>query len=89
MVLLPYPVSPAVRRVRARRLRQRLQSSSLAEQLEQDLHPFDDWASLRDPLQRRLCRNASLIYSREELRQALLAEYRQLLGHELDGGDDG
>ena len=89
MELLPYPLSPAARRVRGRRLQQRLQNIPLNDLLEEDLRTLLDWEAVRDPLQRRLCRNAGLIYSRAELKHALLAHYQMLLGHAPAGGPHG
>jgi len=86
MELLPYPLSPAARRVRARRLQQRLQADSLETLIDEDLKALTDWASISDPLQRRLCRNTTLIYTRTELKYSLLSYYRMLLG-KIPGGN--
>lgn len=89
MELLPYPLSPAALRVQARRLQRRLQRTSLEALLADDLHQLYAWDTLHDPLQRRLCRNTTLIYSRHELQHALLAHYRRLLGRLPEGGPHG
>ena len=79
-ILLPLPLTPAQKQLKLDFLVEKLKSYSLNEIAEQELDLIYFWPLMKNSRLKRLYRNYTLVYSREELKNLLLLSYKDILG---------
>jgi hypothetical protein len=74
--LLPIPLSLNHSQLQMKSLTTLLEQKSLDEVVEAQLEQIYAWEKVKNPVNQRLYRNTSLVYSRKEIRDLLLATAR-------------
>lgn len=89
MILLAPPLTDLEALDQIARLRQDLAAKTIEEVVEDRVERFFAWEDIDDPVTRRFYRNATIVYTREELAGFVSLQIVQLLRRRPDllGGD--